>query len=79
MFVLVTQTLLHRYNTDDKHGDRLWRFSANTQISDGHGGVLPLGNSSVDNTRQINERRFLNALIGDESQECSSLNLGDAC
>ena len=62
---------LNRSNSDNKHKWRIWRFSDDTEVADDYGGVR-LGNSSVDNSRMINERRFLYTVIGDESQECSA-------
>ncbi len=56
------------YNTDGKHG-RTINFYSDDHDKDKDGETL--GNNRADNTKMLNERRFMYELIGDESISCT--------
>ncbi len=63
----------HRYNSDSAHGTLINYFS-DDERKDNEGAKL--GTATADNTRMLQERRFLYKDIGDESQACPQ-NFGD--
>ena len=59
---------MFRYNSDGKHNIQTNYYSDDV-LTDKENERL--GDAAVDNTRMINERRFMYELIGDESQKCT--------